>query len=151
MAATTRALDDLNGLTLSPREAVVAVLVASVSADGVLRGEEADRFMEMLRATRWIESGREPIGRMTTRTLDLIARHGRATVLTACAAAIPRELRATALALATDLTLADGRLESRESTMLDELQRALGVADDLARKIIEVLLIKNRASGRPDF
>ena len=150
MAVTIRAFSDLDEVTLSPREAVVAVLVASVSADGVLRAEEADRFTEMVRTTRWMVSGAEPIGRTTARTLDLIAHHGLGAVLSACAAAIPPELRGTTFALATDLTLADGRLGSRESTMLDELQRALGVADDLAARIIEVMLIKNRASGRPD-
>lgn len=151
MAATSHASDRVGELNLSPREAVVTVLVASVSADGLLRAEEADRFREMFRATRWIESGAEPIGPTTTRALDLIARHGLGAVLSACAAAIPRELRATAFALATDLVLSDGRLGSRESTLLDELQGTLGIADDLARKIIEVLLIKNRASGRPDL
>ena len=151
MTVTIRESDQLSDLSVSPREAIVAVLVASVSADGLLRLEEADRFGEMVRATRWIESGTEPIGRTTTRTLDLIARHGLAAVLSACAAAIPRELRATTFALATDLALADGRLGSRESALLDELQRVLGITNELARKITEVLFIKNRASGRPDF
>jgi hypothetical protein len=64
---------------------------------------------------------------------------------------IPRELRPTTFALATDLALADGRLGIRESALLDELQRVLGITNELARKITEVLLIKNRASGRPDF
>ena len=151
MTVTTCESDQLDDLSLSPREAVVGVLVASVSADGLLRLEEADRFSEMVRATRWIESGTEPIGRTTTRTLDLIARHGLTAVLSACAAAIPRELRPTTFALATDLALADGRLGSRESALLDELQRVLGITNELAGKITEVLLIKNRASGRPDF
>ena len=151
MTVTICQSDQLGDLSLSPREAVVAVLVASVSADGLLRREEADRFSEMVRSTRWIESGAEPIGHITTRTLGLIARHGLAAVLSACAAAIPRELRPTTFALATDLVLADGRLGSRESTLLDELQQVLGITDQLAGKVVEVLLIKNRASGRPDF
>lgn len=151
MTVATRSPDHPGNLSLSPREAVVAVLVASASADGRLRLEEADRFTEMFRSTRWIESAPEPIARTTTRTLNLIARHGLSAVLSACAASIPRELRATTFALATDLALADGRLGSSESALLDELQRVLGIDDELAGKIIEVLLIKNRASGRPDL
>lgn len=51
---------------------------------------------------------------------------------------------------AVDLVLADGRLGSREDTFIDQLQTALQIEGDLARKILDVLLIKNRVSGRPD-
>jgi hypothetical protein len=46
--------------------------------------------------------------------------------------------------------LADGRLGSRESAFIDQLQAALQIEHILARKVLDVLLIKNRASGRPD-
>jgi hypothetical protein len=68
----------------------------------------------------------------------------------ASADAIPSDMRATTFALAVDLVLADGRLGSRESTFIDQLQTALQIEGTLARKILDVLLIKNRASGRPD-
>jgi hypothetical protein len=62
----------------------------------------------------------------------------------------PVDLRATTFALAVDLVLADGRLGTRESTFIDQLQAALRIEYALGRKILDVLLIKNRASGRPD-
>jgi tellurite resistance protein len=139
-------------LKLSRSDAVVAVLVGCAAVDGVLRAEEAGRLNEVLTSSRWIlESSIEATAGATTRALNLIADHGLPAVLTACAEAIPAELRATTFALAIDLTLADGRLGSRENTLIDQLQDALRIEDDLARKIIEVLLIKNRASGRPDL
>jgi tellurite resistance protein len=139
-------------LKVSRSDAVVAVLVGCAAVDGVLRAEEAGRLNEVLTSSRWIlESGVEATAGATTRALNLIADHGLPAVLTACAEAIPAELRATTFALAIDLTLADGRLGSRENTLIDQLQQALRIEDDLARKIIEVLLIKNRASGRPDL
>jgi tellurite resistance protein len=139
-------------LKVSRSDAVVAVLVGCAAVDGVLRAEEAGRLNEVLTSSRWIlESSIEATAGATTRTLNLIADHGLPAVLTACAEAIPAELRATTFALAIDLTLADGRLGSRENTLIDQLQQALRIEDDLARKIIEVLLIKNRASGRPDL
>ena len=46
-------------------------------------------------------------------------------MLAACAAAIPRELRATVFAVATDLVLSDGRLEGHEKVFVDQLQSAL--------------------------
>ena len=50
-----------------------------------------------------------------------------------------------------DLVLADGRLDDRESALVDTLQSALQIDGDLACRIVDVLLIKNRASGRPDL
>jgi tellurite resistance protein len=139
-------------LKLSRLDAVVAVLVGCAAVDGVLKAEEAGRLNEVLTSSRWVlESGVEATAGVTTRALNLITDHGLPAVLTACAEAIPAELRATTFALAMDLALADGRLGSRENTLIDQLQRALRIDDDLARKIIEVLLIKNRASGRPDL
>ena len=139
-------------LTLSHSEAVVAVLVGCVAADGVLRAEEAGRLNETLSSTRWaLGTGVEATAGATTRAIILIAEHGLPAVLGACARAIPVEWHATAFALAMDLVLADGRLGNRENACVDTLQRALEIDGDLARKIVDVLLIKNRASGRPDL
>ena len=41
-------------------------------------------------------------------------------------------------------------LSHSENALVDTLQSALRIDGDLARKIVDVLLIKNRASGRPD-
>ncbi|MBI3046694.1 MAG: hypothetical protein HYY76_00130 [Acidobacteria bacterium] len=129
----------------------MAILVAGVAVDGVLGAEEARRLSEVLATTRWaIGLGEEAVAAVTKRGLDLIAEHGLRAVLRAGADAIPDEFRATTFALAIDVVLADGRLGSRENTFIDQLQSALQVEADLARKITEVLLIKNRASGRPD-
>lgn len=151
MSASDRTVHQDPTLRLSRSDAVVAVLVGCAAVDGVLRAEEAGRLNEVLTSSRWIlESGVEATAGATTRALNLITDHGLPAVLTACGEAIPAELRATTFALAIDLTLADGRLGSRENALIDQLQRALRIDADLARKIIEVLLIKNRASGRPD-
>jgi tellurite resistance protein len=152
MSASDHTVHQDTTLKLSRSDAVVAVLVGCAAVDGVLRAEEAGRLNEVLTSSRWIlESGLEATAGVTTRALNLITDHGLPAVLAACADAIPAELRATTFALAMDLALADGRLGSRENTLIDQLQRALQIDDDLARQIIEVLLIKNRASGRPDL
>jgi tellurite resistance protein len=152
MSASDHTVHQGTKLKLSRADAVVAVLVGCAAVDGVLRAEEAGRLNDVLTSSRWIlESGLEATAGVTTRALNLITDHGLPAVLTACAEAIPAELRATTFALAIDLALADGRLGSRENTLIDHLQQALRIDGGLARKIIEVLLIKNRASGRPDL
>ena len=130
----------------------MAVLVGAATADGILRRDENSRLTELLGSSRFgLGIGIEATTAATTRALNLLADHGLAAVLSACAEAIPPDLRATAFALAVDLALADGRLGSRESALIDQLQGALRIEGELARTIIEVLLIKNRASGAPDL
>ncbi|MBI2829207.1 MAG: tellurite resistance TerB family protein [Acidobacteria bacterium] len=137
-------------LTLSRSEAVVTILVGCTAVDGVLRAEEAGRLNDVLSSTRWVfGTGVEAAG-VTKRALRLITEHGLPAVLRACVKAIPSDLHATTFALATDLILADGRLGDRENAFIDRLQSTLQIDGDLARKIVDVLLIKNRASGRPD-
>jgi hypothetical protein len=86
----------------------------------------------------------------TGRALNLLADHGLPAVLSACAEAIPGDLRAT-FALAVDLALADGRLRTRDSAQIDQLQGTLRIERELARNIVDVLLIKNRANVAPDL
>jgi hypothetical protein len=68
----------------------------------------------------------------------------------ASAGVIAPDLRAPTFALAVDVVLADGRLDGQENSFIDQLQTALQIEGDLVRQILDVLLIKNRASGRPD-
>ena len=151
-AERARRRDDTLPFALSHSEAIAAVIVGSVAVDGVLRTEEAERLHEVLSSTRWVlGTGVEATARVTKHALDLITEYGLPAVLDACAKAIPPEWHPTAFALAIDVMLADGRLGSRESALIDRLQNVLRLDDSLARRIVEVLVIKNRASGRPDL
>jgi tellurite resistance protein len=53
-------------------------------------------------------------------------------------------MRETAFAVATDLALADGEIASREKDVLTKIQQSLGIPEDKAVNIIEVMLIKNK-------
>lgn len=138
-------------LRLSRSDAVVAVLVGAAAADGILRSEENSRLTELLGSSRCgLGVGIEATAAATSRALNLLADHGLPAVLSACAEAIPAHLLATTFALAVDVALADGRLGTRESALIDQLQSTLRIEGELARKIIDVLLIKNRGGGAPD-
>lgn len=139
-------------LTLSQSDAMVAVLAGAVAVDGVFGTEEARRLDEVLARARWVLGlSEDRVAEATKRGLDLIATQDLPAVLKASADAIPLDLCATTFALAVDLVLADGRLGSVENTFIDQLQTALQIDGELARKILDVLLIKNRASGWPDM
>lgn len=132
--------------TLSVPDALAAILVASVSVDGALSIDEATRMKGLLSTSRLF---REVCGIANAgsveRAITLLNERGLATLLTACAKTLPPDRHATVFAVAVDLVLSDGRVEARETAYIDSLQTALGVDDAIALRIVEVLLIKNRA------
>jgi len=125
-------------------DAIAAVLVASVAADGDLNTEEAVRISSILSTTRVLrQAGNGSMQGLAQRAIGLLTDYGLPAVLTACAKAIPADLGPTTFALATDLVLADGRIGDREKIFIDELQAVLAIDDATALKIVDVLLIKN--------
>lgn len=124
-------------------DALAAILAASVSVDGTLNVDETARMEGLLSTSRLFRavSGTANAGSVE-RAITLLNERGTATVLTACAEALPH---ATAFAITVDLVFSDGRVEAREKAYVDALQRALGLDDTTALRIVEVLLIKNRA------
>jgi hypothetical protein len=79
---------------------------------------------------------------------NLVTHIGADELLRACAAVIPGENRASLFALAVELTFVDGTIAEREKQFSGKLQRALAIDDVTAIKIVETMLIKNRACLR---
>lgn len=73
----------------------------------------------------------------------LLRKHGPEPVLEKSVAGLPDELRDTPFAVAADLVFADGSIEDEERLILESLQASLGVEEETAIKIIEILKIKN--------
>ena len=133
-------------IPLSVPEAMAVVMVASMLADGARSAEESARLTDVLSTSRML---RQAAGvsspDVVARAVALLDKHGSGAMLEACARTLPPDLRDSAFAIASDLVLADGRVEERERVYLDQLQKVLGVDDALALKIVEVMVIKNRA------
>jgi hypothetical protein len=151
MSVIDRALQELQmpvaapPTTLSLPEAVAAILVAAVSADGTFGVDEANRLNNVLSTSPLFQQAvRAGDVNVVERALKVLTERGLAPVLEACGAAVPPELRATVFAMATDLVLADGCIRGHEKEFVDQLQAALEVDETTALKIVEVLLIKNR-------
>lgn len=146
MSLIDRALQGETGETpaLAVPDAVAAILVAAVAADGELNADESVRMSGILSTSHMLrQAGNGSIERLAERAIGLLTDYGLAAVLTGCAKAIPANLRPTTFALATDLVLADGRIGDREKAFIDELQVVLGIDDATALKIVDVMLIKN--------
>ncbi|OPY15911.1 MAG: hypothetical protein A4E23_01913 [Methanomethylovorans sp. PtaU1.Bin073] len=81
---------------------------------------------------------------MFNKLVGVIKRQGVDALVTSSKEILPVDLRETAFAVASDLTLADGVLAKGEKDILTKIQESLGVPEDKAANIIEVMLIKNR-------
>ena len=76
--------------------------------------------------------------------LKVLKKGGPEALVEKCAPVLPQRLRAPAFCNAVDIVLADGTVEDEEKELIEKLQTALEVDDDDAKKIIDVMIIKNR-------
>jgi tellurite resistance protein len=130
---------------MTPPEAFVGVVMSAVAADGVITQEEALSVITILNRMKLYKGMSEKeIKGMLDRTVNTLKSQGPAPLVAAAKETLPADLRDTAFAVAADLVLADGIVEEKEKKFLEELQKAMGVPDDVALKITEVMVIKNR-------
>ena len=128
------------GLTFDEREAVVAITLLISDADGDIGEEESNVAAAAMMRMRLFSGYDVDFSRI----YRLMASHGAAEVIAAAKAALSMELRETAFAIAVDIALADGYLDPSEQECLEDLFLGLEVSEELATKIIEVIMIKNR-------
>ncbi len=128
---------------MSPREALLTVLIAAARADGSVSPHEANQIEHAVAGMKLFRgSSHEALQSLFAATVKRIKDRGRDAVVTA-AASIPTDLRSTAFAMAIDLLLADGRSRLSEERFAGELQTLLGVDDQMSAKVVEVLTLKN--------
>ncbi len=131
---------------LTLREAVVTVLVAAAACDGAVSPAESDRvglLLSSLRVCRQLPP--EHRQALVERALDLVSSLGPEGVLAACAAATPADYRPALFALGVEMVFADEDVAEAEKRFVDDLQAALGLDDDQATRIAEVMLVRSQA------
>lgn len=133
------------GVVLDTREAFAAVMLVTVAADGHISSEESDTVINVSnRMALFKNQTSNDFNQMMSKLLGLLKKHGPEALLQKAFSSLPKDLRETAFAVAADLVFADGSVEDDEKELLETIQRALAVPDDLALRILEVLMIKNR-------
>jgi len=130
---------------LSKDEAFAAVSLASIAADGVITEEEARGFYIGLSRTKMFSNYNDKqMSSLLNKLVNIIKKQGVEALVMMSKESLPADLKATAFAVATDLALADGEIGDEEKSLLTKIQQTLGVPEDEAVKIIEVMMIKNR-------
>ncbi len=134
-----------NAIELTPAEAFAAIALTAVAADGMITDSESQiikttfKRMELFKGYT-AESKTEMIQRL----LEQIQGKGYEAIMQSAIAKLPENLKETAFAVATDIVLSDGDLADEEEELLNALYNALEIKEDVATKIIDVMLIKNR-------
>jgi uncharacterized tellurite resistance protein B-like protein len=82
--------------------------------------------------------------KMIDRLLSILQRQGAESLLAAALNSLPHDLNDTAFAVTADIVLADGEVTEEEEEFLNHLHYVLGIPEETAIKIIDVMLIKNR-------
>jgi uncharacterized tellurite resistance protein B-like protein len=131
--------------TLGPAEAFAAVALIAVAADGYAADTEERVLMTTLSRMQLFRSyPGDVLEKMIDRLLSVLQRQGAETLLAAALNSLPHDLNDTAFAVTADIVLADGEVTEEEEEFLNHLHYVLGIPEETAIKIIDVMLIKNR-------
>lgn len=132
-------------IKLEPAEAFVAIALIAVAADGIITESEKEGinkiFSRMELFSNYSEERRREI---LDRLLGMIKNKEIKPLFDAAVAKLPKELKETVFAVSTDLVLVDGEPTEEEEQLLNELYSALEISEEVATKIIDVMMIKNK-------
>lgn len=144
MGLFDKILGSSGSATLSKPEAFAGVMLAAVAADGHISDEEAAGFNATITGLRIFQAQSDGEHRaMIDKLFGILKRNGASQLLAQSARALPRELRQAAFAVVADLIFADGSVEDEEKALLEQMQAALEIPNELAMQIVQVMSIKN--------
>ncbi|HNW56381.1 MAG TPA: tellurite resistance TerB family protein [Bacteroidales bacterium] len=125
------------------KEAFLAIIYAAIAADGVVEQEEMNALAVTL-ANKSIFKGIDLNG--TFKRINKIHKESGSVlgIIEASASKISNEYKNTVFAVATDFLLSDGNVSAEEEKMLYDLKAALNIPDELAKNIVDVIVIKNK-------
>jgi uncharacterized tellurite resistance protein B-like protein len=126
--------------TLSPEEAVAAIIFVAMSADGEVIEEEIEVLNDMLSTMELFEdySPTELQGMLDAIT-DIYDQEGIDTLFNIAVESISEDLTETAFEAAVKVVLIEGEIPEAEEDFIDDLQQALGIEDKIAQEIIDEL------------
>jgi tellurite resistance protein len=131
-----------NNLELTAPEALMAISILAVSADGKMAQEEK-QILAANHVRLFSAYSRAEFQELFKKVLTLLNKHKPSDVFVAAKNGLTPKLRQTAFALAADLVLSDGVFTQEEQDLLVELWESLEIKDEIGQKIIEVMMIKN--------
>jgi tellurite resistance protein len=130
---------------LSPQEAFAGILMGASACDGHFADDETQGLVSALMRMKLFSRFTE---KQFNQTLDrlhgMIKRAGVPALIDRCIPSLPTDLRDTAFANACNIVLADGVAEQAERDFINRLQQLLGLDNNSATAIVQVMVIKNQ-------
>jgi len=127
----------------SEQEAFIAIMYSCLMIDGQNSDAENDMLARIgvmksfFREYDYIEGLARP-------AINAYNKFGSKTVIDYCVSKIAEENKPSLLCFVIDIAMADGILADNEKNIIEYLISKLEMSDDLASKIIEVMMYKNK-------
>ena len=129
---------------LEPDEALIALFIGAMDANGHVAREELARAHHLIWSTkRFRRKSGETVGRLIDRMKRLLEAQEASTVMDTAARTIPARLRPSAFAIVADLLLADGKIDARERKFLQRLAVDFNIRARVASHVVEAMRVKN--------
>ncbi|MFO0552039.1 MAG: tellurite resistance TerB family protein [Polyangiaceae bacterium] len=130
---------------LDEHESFAAIALALAAADGSVDDIEVENLVTYLRRMHFFKDFETAhFVRLFERLFRHLNANGSKGLIAAARHKLPDSLRETAFALALDVALADGVIDNAEKELMADLREVLAISDELALKITDVMIIKNR-------
>jgi uncharacterized tellurite resistance protein B-like protein len=131
--------------SLSSEESFVGILYAIIAADGQITNEEGEDFMKMVSRAKIMRKVNNNQWRdMINKLHKVLKKSGAEGLVNLAVQNIPEDIKAGVFAYACDLVFSDGHADEEEQKLLDIIKKELSIDDDLAYKVAEVVMIKNK-------
>jgi len=124
-------------------EAFLCLLLSAVSADGVYAREEQEEVKALLMRSRALKSLNQAQLAQANAVIQKRLAERKNGLEEACAA-LPMDMRLPVFAHCVDIILSDGSLVPVEADFLNRVTTMLELSADDAKRVMEVLLVKNR-------
>ncbi len=130
---------------LSPQESFAGILLAASACDGHISDDESHQLLiALFRMKLFQRVNEKQFNQVMNKLLGVLKKHGPDVLVDGCCETLPKELDKAAFANACNITLADGVLEDDEKEFLNSLQQKLGLDAKVAKRIVQVMIIKNK-------
>lgn len=126
------------------REAFFAIVYACATIDGEIDHDKFEALIAFMKTNNYMEGfdSLEAYRRLSI----LKSKYGASAIVTSALGHVNESMKPTLFATAVDFILADGVVNDKEESLLKDLQQGLSISQELATKVIDVMIVKNKVS-----
>lgn len=130
---------------LTPQESFAGILLAASACDGHISDEEAANLTTAVGRMKLFQRVNEKeFGNVMDKLLGILKKKGADVLIEGCCESLPKDLVNAAFANACNIVLADGVVDAEEKSFIEKLRSSLGVDENIAKTIAQVMVIKNK-------